>query len=68
MRWRVEDVQFVVSGRDVDYRDVQLVVRGRDGECSERSHYFPKSYLEERDLNSIKSYADRLTKIRPNIC
>jgi len=31
---------------------------------SERSHYFHKSYLEERGLTSTKSYADRLTKIR----
>ena len=28
----------------------------------ERSHYFRKSYLEERGLTSTKSYADRLTK------
>jgi len=34
---------------------------------SERSHYFRKSYLEERGLTSTKSYADRLTKIRPKI-
>jgi len=34
---------------------------------SERSHYFRKSYLEERGLTSTKSYADKLTKIRPKI-
>ena len=34
---------------------------------SERSHYFRKSYLEERGLTSTKSYADRLTKIRLKI-
>jgi len=32
-----------------------------------RSHYFRKSYLEERGLTSTKSYTDRLTKIRPKI-
>ena len=35
--------------------------------ASERSHYFRKSYLEERGLTSTKSYADRLTKIRLKI-
>ena len=34
---------------------------------SERSHYFRKTYLEERGLTSTKSYADRLTKIHPKI-
>ena len=34
---------------------------------SKRSHYFRKSYLEEKGLTSTKSYADRLTKIRPKI-
>ena len=34
---------------------------------SERSHYFRKSYLEERGLTSTKSYADRLTEIRLKI-
>ena len=34
---------------------------------SERSHYFRKSYLEDRGLTSTKSYADRLTEINLKI-
>ena len=62
-RWRTEWSEHV--SRMADDRLVVVSVMTGLLFTSERSHYFRKSYLEERGLTSTKSYADRLTKIRP---